>query len=58
MIFLGYHGSDGPWKVTTLGATPILQEMFLNSSQELGMKVLRDLNSAEHIGTFGTFKIR
>ncbi len=55
-IFLGYHGSNGPWKVTKLGSTPELQEMYLNASQEIGQKVLLDVNNAEQEGNL-TFKV-
>ena len=46
----GYHGSDGPWKITKVGVSPVLQDIYLNASQELGLKVLPDSNSAEQEG--------
>ncbi len=47
--FSGYHGSDGPWKVSRFDTTPALQEMFFNASRELGLK-LTDVNGAEQEG--------
>ncbi len=51
-LFSGYHGTEGPWKISKFSTTPTLQEMYLNASIELGQKVLRDINSAEQEGNF------